>query len=94
MIKIEERYNFYSVDKKIIEANSNIERNISKIPKNDRGFLSQNLFYHIYFINDYNSFLHSNKYFIRYPYKKESAIALQNKAIRALTAKQKSLQMI
>ena len=43
MIKIEEKYNFYSVDKKIIEANSNLEKNISKIPKNDRGFLSQNL---------------------------------------------------
>ena len=43
MIKIEEKYNFNSIDKRIIEANSNIERNINKFSDNDRGFLSQNL---------------------------------------------------
>ena len=43
MIRIEEKYNFNSVDKKIIEANSIIERNIESIPKDQRGFLSQNI---------------------------------------------------
>ena len=43
MIKIEEKYNFNSVDRKIIEANLNIERNISKFSNDERGFLSQNL---------------------------------------------------
>lgn len=43
MIRIEEKYNFNSVDKKIIEANSIIERNIESIPKEQRGFLSQNI---------------------------------------------------
>ena len=43
MIKIEEKYNFNSIDKRIMEANSNIERNINKFSDNDRGFLSQNL---------------------------------------------------
>ena len=43
MIKIEEKYNFNSIDKRIMEANSNIERNINKFSNNDRGFLSQNL---------------------------------------------------
>lgn len=43
MIKIEEKYNFNSIDKRIMEANSNIERNIKKFSDNDRGFLSQNL---------------------------------------------------
>ena len=42
MIKIEEKYDFNSVDNKIMEANYNIERNISKF-YDDRGFLSQNL---------------------------------------------------
>ena len=43
MIKIEEKYDFNSIDKKIMEANSNIERNIDKFSADDRGFLSQNL---------------------------------------------------
>lgn len=43
MIKIEEKYDFNSIDKKIMEANSNIERNIKKFSDDDRGFLSQNL---------------------------------------------------
>lgn len=43
MIRIEEKYNFNSVDRKIIEANLNIERNISKFSDDERGFLSQNL---------------------------------------------------
>ena len=43
MIKIEEKYDFNSIDKKIMEANLNIERNISKFSADDRGFLSQNL---------------------------------------------------
>lgn len=43
MIKIEEKYDFNSIDKKIMEANSNIERNINKFSDNDRGFLSQNI---------------------------------------------------
>lgn len=43
MIKIEEKYDFNSIDKKIMEANSNIERNIKKFSNDDRGFLSQNL---------------------------------------------------
>ena len=30
MIKIEEKYDFNSIDKKIMEANSNIERNIDR----------------------------------------------------------------
>ena len=43
MIKIEEKYDFNSIDKKIMEANSNIERNIDRFSAEDRGFLSQNL---------------------------------------------------
>ena len=43
MIKIEEKYNFNSVDKKIMEGNSIFERNIETIPKNQRGLLSQNI---------------------------------------------------
>ena len=43
MIKIEEKYDFNSIDKKIMEANSNIERNIDRFSADDRGFLSQNL---------------------------------------------------
>lgn len=43
MIEIEEKYNFNNVDKKILEANSILERNISKFAKDQRGFLSQNL---------------------------------------------------
>lgn len=43
MIKIEEMYNFTSIDKKILESNSVIERNIEKYNNDDRGFLSQNV---------------------------------------------------
>ena len=43
MIKIEEMYNFTSIDKKILEANSVIEKNIEKHKDDDRGFLSQNV---------------------------------------------------
>ena len=43
MIKIEEKYDFNSIDKRIMESNSNIERNIKKFSDDDRGFLSQNL---------------------------------------------------
>ena len=43
MIKIEEMYNFVSIDKKILESNSIIERNIEKYTGEDRGFLSQNV---------------------------------------------------
>lgn len=43
MIKIEEMYNFTSIDKKIMESNSVIERNIEKYTGDDRGFLSQNV---------------------------------------------------
>lgn len=43
MIKIEEMYNFTSIDKKILEANSVIEKNIEKYKDDDRGFLSQNV---------------------------------------------------
>lgn len=43
MVKIEEEYNFDSVDIKIMESNSIIERNISKFSNAERGFLSQNL---------------------------------------------------
>lgn len=42
MIRIEECYNFNSIDKKILESNSIIERNIEK-NEGDRGFLSQNI---------------------------------------------------
>jgi Viral (Superfamily 1) RNA helicase. len=43
MIKIEESYDFNSINKKILEANNNIERIIDKLSKDDRGFLSQNI---------------------------------------------------
>lgn len=43
MIAIEEKYDFTSVDKKIYEANSYLERNIDKFKSDDRGFLSQNI---------------------------------------------------
>ena len=43
MIAIEEKYDFNSVDKKIYEANSYLERNIDKFTSDERGFLSQNL---------------------------------------------------
>lgn len=43
MIKIEEMYSFTSIDKKILESNSVIERNIEKYDSDDRGFLSQNV---------------------------------------------------
>jgi len=43
MIRIEEKYDFNSIDKRIIEANLNIERNINKFSDNERGLLSQNL---------------------------------------------------
>ena len=43
MIKIEEMYNFTSIDKKILEVNSVIEKNIEKYKDDDRGFLSQNV---------------------------------------------------
>lgn len=36
MIKIEEMYNFTSIDKKILEANSVIEKNIEKYKDDDR----------------------------------------------------------
>lgn len=75
MIKIEERYNFYSVDKRIIEADSNLEKNISKIPKNDRGFLSQNL------LNGLRTFIEYIAFKIYLEWKNET-INYDNKTIR------------
>ncbi len=43
MIKIEEEYNFTTINRKIMESNSIIEKNIEKYSDDDRGFLSQNV---------------------------------------------------
>lgn len=43
MIKIEECYDIKTIDKKILESNSIIERNIDKYSNDERGFLSQNV---------------------------------------------------
>ena len=56
MIVIEEKYNFNSVDKKILEANYYLERNIDKFSKGERGFLSQNILAKLRTFVEYTAF--------------------------------------
>lgn len=55
-VKIEEHYSFESINEKIIESNSIIERNIELLCNDDRGLLSQNLLSHLRTFIEYISF--------------------------------------